>query len=111
MRGMEFCLLGALEVRDSNRVVALGGPRQRLDLHRFEGLLDAGSRALADGRRSDAAALLRKALALWRGPALADFAYERFAQAEIARLEELRLLAIERRIDADLACVLHAGDA
>ena len=40
---------------------------------------------------------------LWRGPALADLAYESFAQPEIARLEELRWAAHEQRIDADLA--------
>ena len=51
---------------------------------------------------------LRRALALWRGPALADLAYEAFAQAEIARLEELRLAALEQRIDADLAAGRHA---
>ena len=47
--------------------------------------------------------MLREALGLWRGAALADFAYEDFAQSEIARLEELRLGATEDRIDADLA--------
>ena len=46
---------------------------------------------------------LREALELWRGPALADFTYDPFAQAEIARLEELRLDAVEERIEADLA--------
>jgi predicted ATPase/DNA-binding SARP family transcriptional activator len=46
---------------------------------------------------------LKEALALWHGPALADFHYRRFAQAEIARLEELRLAALEDRIDGDLA--------
>ena len=46
---------------------------------------------------------LRRALACWRGPALVDFAYESFAQAEIARLEELQLTALEERIEADLA--------
>ena len=46
---------------------------------------------------------LRRALACWRGPALADFAYESFAQAEIARLDELQLTALEERIEADLA--------
>ena len=50
-----------------------------------------------------AAERLREALALWRGPPLADFAYEPFAQSEIARLEEARLAALEDRIDADLA--------
>ena len=56
------------------------------------------------GRRSG----LREALALWRGPALADFTYERFAQGEIARLEELRLGALEGRVEADLALGRHA---
>jgi hypothetical protein len=46
-------------------------------------------------------------LALWRGPALADFTYESFAQAAIARLEEIRLAAVELRIDADLALGRH----
>ena len=45
---------------------------------------------------------LREALARWHGPPLADFTYEAFAQGEIARLEELRLAALEERIDADL---------
>src|SRR6185295_10288668 len=50
-----------------------------------------------------AAGLLREALALWRGPPLAEFAYEPWAQAEIARLEELRLDALQERIETDLA--------
>jgi hypothetical protein len=60
---------------------------------------------LAEAERSSPAAAgrrLRDALALWRGPPLADLAYEPFAQAHIARLEEVRLTAIERRVDADL---------
>ena len=59
----------------------------------------------------DAAAarrLLDDALGLWRGPALADVGYESFAQAEIARLEELRLAALEERIDARLSQGEHA---
>src|SRR5688500_3759992 len=55
-----------------------------------------------------AAAKLIEALALWRGPVLADLAYEGFAQAEIARLEEMRLVLLEQRIDADLARGRHA---
>ena len=51
--------------------------------------------------------LLRRAAALWRGPALVDFHYEPFAQAEIAELEELRLTAVEKRIEADLALGRH----
>jgi DNA-binding SARP family transcriptional activator len=61
------------------------------------------------GRRlEDAHVGQAAALALWRGPALADFAYDSFAQAEIARLEELRLSALEERIEADLALGRHA---
>ena len=64
-------------------------------------------RALPPGDAAGAATALREALALWRGPALADFTYEPFAQTEIARLEELRLVALEERIDADLALGRH----
>ena len=63
----------------------------------------AGARRWRAETPASAAGSLRAALELWRGPALADFAYEPFAQAEIARLEELRLTALERRIEADLA--------
>ncbi len=171
---MEFRILGPLEVRDGDREVPLGGPRQRavlailltragevvsqdrlidelwgeeppqtatntlhgylshlreavgrdviesrapgyvlrlepgqLDLRRFERLAEQAARALGAGRAGEAAATLREALSLWRGPALADFAYEPFAQAEIARLEELRLGALERRLEADLALGRH----
>jgi DNA-binding SARP family transcriptional activator len=75
-----------------------------LDLTRFERLADEARRAAPE----IAARKLGEALALWRGPALADLAYESFAQAEIARLEELRLTVLEQRIDADLACGRHA---
>src|SRR5439155_19780875 len=60
----------------------------------------------ADGEA--ASSLLREALALWRGPPLAEFGYEPFAQVEIARLEDLRLAALEERIEADLARGRHA---
>jgi hypothetical protein len=58
---------------------------------------------LEGGDAELAATRLREALALWRGPALADFRYDDFAQREIARLEEARLATLEARIDADLA--------
>jgi DNA-binding SARP family transcriptional activator len=79
-----------------------------LDALRFERLLAEGRKALAAGDAERAAATLRDALALWRGPALADVAYEPWAQAEIARLEELRRTALEERIEADLALGRHA---
>ena len=76
----------------------------QLDLHDFE-------RLVAEARLTEAATAarkLREALALWRGPPLADFAYEPFAQTHIARLGELRLGVLEQRIDADLALGRHA---
>jgi DNA-binding SARP family transcriptional activator/streptogramin lyase len=78
-------------------------PPERLDVRRFEALLEQGRRELASGGAERASATLRDALALWRGEALADLALESFAQPEIARLEELRLTALEARIEADLA--------
>jgi DNA-binding SARP family transcriptional activator len=168
---MEFRLLGPLEVVEQDRLLALGGGRQRslfavlllhanevvstdrlsdaiwgqdpprrsaksiqvyvsrlrkelgegrlvtrppgyvlrvesseLDLGRFEHLV--GEARGADP--STAAERLREALKLWRGPALSDLAYEPFVQNEIARLEELRWAALERRLDADLATGRHA---
>jgi YVTN family beta-propeller protein len=80
-----------------------------VDLHRFEQLHEEGRVALAAAQPADASAKLREALSLWRGPPLADFTYEPFAQPEIARLEEARLNALEDRIDADLALGRHAG--
>ena len=77
------------------------GPEQ-LDVVRFERLLADGRGLLAQGDAASAAARLREALALWRGPPLADLALLEFAQPEIRRLGELRLLAVTERIDADL---------
>jgi DNA-binding SARP family transcriptional activator len=79
----------------------------QVDVDEFERLAGEGRRALSDGDPASAAGRLREALGLWSGPALADFAYEAFAQAEIARLEEARLGALEDRIDADLVLGDH----
>ena len=76
----------------------------QLDLHRFERLREEAAHA----EPATAAAKLREALGLWRGLPFADFTYEAFAQATIARLDELRLGALEERIDADLAMGRHA---
>ena len=78
-----------------------------LDLHRFEHLVDEGRDLLARGLAAEASERLGDALSLWRGPALADFAYNSFAQAAIARLEEIKVAAIELRIDADLVLGRH----
>ena len=74
-----------------------------LDADHFERLLSEGRAAGEAKEHTTAARKLHRALELWRGPALADFTYDPFAQAEIARLEELRLDAVEERLDADLA--------
>ena len=78
-----------------------------LDLDRFERLVDEGRSLLARGLATDASERLRDALSLWRGSAFVDFTYERFAHAAITRLEEIRLAALELRIDADLALGRH----
>ena len=80
----------------------------QVDVDQFERLAAEGRAALSDGDAATAADRLHQALGLWRGPALVDFAYEAFAQAEIARLEEARLAALEDRLDADLALGRHA---
>jgi DNA-binding SARP family transcriptional activator len=74
-----------------------------LDVEQFEQLIFEGRDALAAGAAADAARVLDQARALWRGPPLADFRYEPFAQAEIARLEELQLTCLEERLEAHLA--------
>jgi DNA-binding SARP family transcriptional activator/DNA-binding beta-propeller fold protein YncE len=81
--------------------------RELLDAHRFESMLEQGRRELANAEVERASLTLRDALALWRGAALADLALEPFAETEIARLEELRLAALETRIEADLALGRH----
>src|SRR5262245_36802948 len=78
-----------------------------LDVDRFRTLLEDGRTALAANEPDRAADTLGKALALWRGPPLADFTYESFAQDEIGRREELRLAALEERVEADLALGRH----
>ncbi len=78
------------------------GPDE-LDATRFSRLVEAGRTALAGDDPRLAGSVLREALALWRGPALADLAFEPFAQIDIARLNEERLAALETRIEADLA--------
>ncbi|SCF22073.1 BTAD domain-containing putative transcriptional regulator [Micromonospora saelicesensis] len=74
-----------------------------VDAYRFERLAEAGRRALADGDWHRAATVLREALELWRGPALADAIGAAGAPAQAARLDELRLAALEDRVEADLA--------
>jgi DNA-binding SARP family transcriptional activator/ABC-type oligopeptide transport system substrate-binding subunit len=80
-----------------------------LDLQRFEALLDRAKSALASGDQRAAGEVLREALSLFRGPPLEDLAHAPFAQAEVGRLEELRLGALELRLESDLDTGGHAG--
>lgn len=77
-----------------------------IDLRRFEALLSEASRALDEGDPHAAAARFAAGLALWRGPALGDLDATA-TRAERTRLDELRALALARRIEADLACGRH----
>ena len=79
------------------------GPDQ-VDAERFRRLLGEARGAAPEAR----SAKLTEALALWRGAPLADFRFESFAQADISRLEELRLAAVEERVEADLEAGRHA---
>ncbi len=79
-----------------------------LDAHRFERLVSEGGKELAAGHPEGAAAALREALSLWRGQPLADVVDEPFAQREIARLEDLRIVALEQLIEARLRLGGHA---
>ena len=80
-----------------------------LDLHRFEGLLAEGREALERGDPARAARALREGEGLWRGRPLADLEFEPFARVDVERLEELHLVAVEERIDAELALGAHRG--
>jgi predicted ATPase/DNA-binding SARP family transcriptional activator len=91
-----------------------GGYRLRLDrdlvdAHRFEALAGRGHSELAAGHVRSAATTLREALAMWRGAALADVAGSPYAAATIARLDALRLSALEDRLTADIALGQHAS--
>lgn len=98
---------GRQTLRTIGGAYALELAPEELDRDRFERLFAQGRTALAAGDHADAAEQLRNALALWRGSPLSDFSYERFAEDEITRLEELRVAVLEERIEADLALARH----
>jgi YVTN family beta-propeller protein len=80
----------------------------RVDSHRFEQLMQKAAKARASGEIEEAGLMLREALALWRGAALADVELNSFVELELRRLEELRLTATEERIEVDLELGRHA---
>ena len=95
-----------IETRAPGYVLRIGDAET--DLAQFERFAAEAERARARGDAGAAADLLRAALDLWRGPALADLGDEPFARADAARLEELRLAVLQERVDADLALGRHA---
>jgi DNA-binding SARP family transcriptional activator len=118
MNGLQVAvsrLRRVLEEGETDRVLltrppgyALQVAREQVDLTRFERMLEDGRKALSARDPARAAAVLRDALALWRGEPLADLGGHEFAERE-RRLEELRLDAVMERIDADLALRRGSG--
>ena len=94
-----------LATRDHGYVLLVN--REQLDAAVFQDELTAGIATLEAGRHAEAARRLGQALGLWRGPVLADLSDYAFIRPEAARLEELRLAALEARINADLALGRH----
>ena len=94
--------------RPAGYALDLGG--ESLDTERFERLVDEAGAALEHDNAALAASLAEQALALWRGTAYAEVMYEEFARREVERLEELRLVARETRLDAQLRLGRH-GEA
>ncbi len=88
---------------------ALELPPEAIDVHRYELLVAEGRAAAAGGNPASAIALLTEADSLWRGDALAEFSYEEFASIAIARLSELRIAAVEERLDMELQLGRHQG--
>ena len=99
--------LGPERIETAGKGYRVAVDADELDLDRFERLLERGRAALEAGRADDAADDLREALAVWRGPALADLSEEARRAAESEHLDELRLTALELRLDAELACGRH----
>jgi DNA-binding SARP family transcriptional activator len=107
LRGALGEAAGRLATRPPGYVLELGA--EEVDAERCERFYATARSALAADDAARAAELLRAAQALWRGPALADFAYEPFAQATIGRLAELRVACREELVEAELAQGHHAG--
>jgi DNA-binding SARP family transcriptional activator/pimeloyl-ACP methyl ester carboxylesterase len=96
---------GSIHTRPPGYALVLG--EEQLDLRRFETAVLEARAALDAGRAHQAAEAFRGALSLWRGPALAEFASEPFAESEQARLENLRMYAVEGLLEAELELGHH----
>jgi serine/threonine protein kinase/DNA-binding SARP family transcriptional activator len=100
-------LLGDGRIEGRSGGYVLSAEPEEIDAARFEALVRR-AKAVSRSDPADAAATLADALSLWRGAPLADLAEELSLRGQIARLEELRLSAIERRIAAELAMGRHS---
>ena len=101
-------LLGAETIETRSPGYILRVEPERLDLDRFERWTHDALQAHERGDAQAAADLLGRSLDLWRGAPLADLTYESFARTAIARLDELRVSALEQRLDAELELGRHA---
>jgi DNA-binding SARP family transcriptional activator len=88
---------------------SLALPSEELDLGRFEALVSQGTTVLGEGDAGEAVELLGRALDLWRGPAFADVPASQLLAVEADRLEQLRLSALESKVQAELGLGRHAG--
>lgn len=107
LSAVESALEPSVSVRTQARGYLLAVDPERIDAFRFERLAKEGHQSLADSQPGRAAKALAEGLDLWRGPALADLASAPFACSDAARLEELRLVAIEDLAEAELALGRH----
>ena len=108
LRGVLGDASGRITSTPSGITIALRSPAE-FDVAEAEQLHQGALAAARDGRRAEAAAMLRRAEALWRGRPLADIPSDALRRRELPRLEELRLAVIEQRIDAELG-LGRAGD-
>ena len=99
----------AIQTRDPGYLMRVDAGA--IDVARFERLAAEGAALLREGRAEDARGALAQALGLWRGPALADLATAGVLRPVAARLDDLRLIALERRLEAELALGRHADVA
>ncbi len=98
----------SLQLRTAQGGYVLDLARERVDSHKFDEMLGRARRALAEDQPDRAAELAQESLSLWHGPAYAGLAASPTVTAEAARLEGQKLLALETRLEADLALGHHA---